>query len=435
VPVGAEASSGGYLVAWKIPATGQFAIWSTDSNGNFVSNYLNKVSGTDPALESSETLFHQDLNGDGVIGLPSTSTAQVSTTPVSSTTIEASGATSLVLVGKNYMLDSMASGTGPTLKSGGFAVVPGQFGVWTPVAVEQTTSGYDVAWKIPATGEFAVWTTDNNGNYISNLLNKVSPTDPSLKAVETIFHQDLNGDGVINTSSTILEISGKVVLNLSNTTQAATIDAGATLELSGAASGSITFKASTGNLVLDHASQFTGTLVGLTGDGTASNSNHIDLKDIAYGSGTSASFSGNAAGGVLTVVDAQNHAAHISLTGDYTGSTFNISNDGTGGTLVIDPPKASFDFASVPASQPPATTPTVTAARIGSDGFVFDQAASFRDPLSFATEAFNGEWVKPVLVADISRSATDLGLHQVELLHFATPVDAHFAEFHNFMLH
>jgi hypothetical protein len=303
------------------------------------------------------------------------------------------------------------------------------------VAVEKTISGYDVAWKIPATGEFSVWTTDNNGNYISNLLNKVFPADPSLKAVETIFHQDLNGDGVINTSSTILEISGKVVLNLSNMTQAATIDAGATLELSGAASGSITFKATTGNLVLDHASQFTGTLVGLTGDGTASNSNQIDLRDIAYGSGTSASFSGTAAGGVLTVVDAQNHAAHLSLTGDYTRSTFNLSSDGAGGTLVIDPPKENFDFASVPASQPPSTTSTVTVARLGSDGFVFDQAASFKDPHSFATEAFNGGSVKLMPVAEISRSEVDLGLHQVELPHVATPVDAHFAEFHNFMLH
>lgn len=427
VPVGAEASSSGYLVAWKIPSTGQFAIWDTDSNGNFVSNYLNKVSSTDPALESSETLFHQDLNGDGVIGLPPASQ------PLLGTTIEASGSTSLVLVGKNYLLDSMASGTGPSLKSGGIAVVSGQFGVWTPVGVEQTSSGYDVAWKIPATGELCVWTTDSNGNYISNLLNKVSPTDPSLKAVETTFFQDLNGDGVINTSSTVLKISGNVVLSLGNMTQAATLDAGATLELSGAASGSITFKASTGNLVLDHAAQFTGTLIGLTGDGTAANSNHIDLKDIAYGAGTSASFSGNTAGGVLTVVDAQNHTAQISLVGDYTKSTFNISNDGNGGTLVIDPPKASFDFASVPASQPSATAAAVMAARLGSDGFVFEQSAASKGAYEFVSEAFHeSAGITPVLEA--TRPEADLSLHQADLVHAVAPIDAHLAELHNFLL-
>ncbi|TYO61580.1 family 16 glycosylhydrolase [Bradyrhizobium hipponense] len=432
-PVSAEASSSGYLVAWKIPSTGQFTIWNTDGNGNFVSNYLNKVSGTDPALESSEPLFHQDLNGDGVIGLPPPSTTTNTTTTASVTTIEASGSSSLVLVGKNYLLDSMASGSGPTLKYGGVAVVPGQFGVWTPVAVEQTSGGYDVAWKIPATGEFAVWTTDNNGNYISNLLNKVSPTDPSLKAVETTFHQDLNGDGVINTSSTVLDISGKVVLNLGNMTQAATIEAGATLELSSAASGSITFKASTGNLVLDHAAQFTGTLLGLTGDGTATNSNHIDLKDIAYGAGTSESFSGNTAGGVLTVVDAQNHTAHISFVGDYTRSTFNLSNDGTGGTLVIDPPKASFDFAPVPASQPPATTPAVTAARVGHEGFVFEQSATSKGAYEFVNETSH-ELFRSAPLVETSRSDADLSLHQADLVHAAAPIDAHLAELHNFTL-
>ncbi|WGR78361.1 MULTISPECIES: Ig-like domain-containing protein [unclassified Bradyrhizobium] len=428
VPVGAEASSSGYLVAWKIPSTGQFAVWNTDSNGNFVSNYLNKVSGTDPALESSESLFHQDLNGDGVIGVPSTSTT------IAGTTIEASGSTALVAVDKNFLLASMAAGTGPTLKYGGVAVVPGQFGVWTPVAVEQTSTGYDVAWKIPATGEFAVWATDSNGNYTSNLLNKVSPTDPSLKAIETTFYQDLNGDGVINTSSTVLNISGNVVLKLGSLTQAATINAGATLELSGAASGSITFKASTGNLVLDHAAQFTGTLIGLTGDGTAANSNHIDLKDVAYGAGTSASFSGNTAGGVLTVVDAQNHAAHISLVGDYTKSTFNLSSDGTGGTLVIDPPKASFDFAPVPASQSPAAAPAVTAARLGSDGFVFEQSAAVsKDTYGVVNEALH-ESAKPAPLVEAGRPDADPGLHQLDLAHATGSIDAHLAELHNFIL-
>lgn len=424
--VAAEASSNGYLVAWKIPSTGQFAVWNTDSNGNFVSNYLNKVSGADPALESSETLFHQDLNGDGVIGLPPMPQQ------LSGTTIEASGSTSLVLVGSNYLLNAMASGAGPTLKYGGVAAVSGQFGAWTPVAVEKTTSGYDVAWKIPATGELCVWTTDSNGNYVSNLLNKVSPTDPALKAVETTFYQDLNGDGIINTSSTILKISGNVVLNLGNMSQAATVDPGATLELSGAASGSITFKASTGNLVLDHASQFSGTLIGLTGDGTASNSNHIDLKDIAYGAGTSASFSGNTAGGVLTVVDAQNHTAHISLVGDYTNSTFDLSSDGSGGTLVIDPPKASFDFSAVAPSQPPPTAPAVRPARSGDDGFVFEQSA-IPTVYELSNEAFH-EPAKARLFVAITYPDVASSLHQVDAVHGAAPIDVHPAELHDFIL-
>jgi hypothetical protein len=137
----------------------------------------------------------------------------------------------------------------------------------------------------------------------------------------------------------------------------------------------------------------------------------------------------------LTVVDAQHHTAYLSLIGDYTNSTFNLSNDGSGGTLVIDPPKDSFDFAPVPTPQTPSIAPAVMAARLGSDGFIFDQAAPVRDPHSGAAEAFNAGWAKPVPVADSGRSDSDPGIHHVELVHFLTPADAHFANFHSFMLH
>ena len=46
-------------------------MWSTDSSGNYVSNIVAVGSGTSAALESIETSFHQDLNGDGAIGVPS----------------------------------------------------------------------------------------------------------------------------------------------------------------------------------------------------------------------------------------------------------------------------------------------------------------------------------------------------------------------------
>ncbi len=52
------------------------------------------------ALESLETSFHQDLNGDGMIGVPS------------ATVIESLGSTSLVQVGNNFYLDNIGSGYG-----------------------------------------------------------------------------------------------------------------------------------------------------------------------------------------------------------------------------------------------------------------------------------------------------------------------------------
>ena len=61
------------------------------------------VSGNSTALESLETTFHQDLNGDGTIGL-------------ASTVIESVGLDQPVEVGNNYYLESISSGTGPELK-------------------------------------------------------------------------------------------------------------------------------------------------------------------------------------------------------------------------------------------------------------------------------------------------------------------------------
>ena len=81
--------------------------------------------------------------------------------------IEAIGSTSLVEVGNNFFLDSISSGSGPSLKYGGADVVAGQFGAWTPIGAEQTASGYEVAWKVPGADQYTVWTTDSSGNYIS----------------------------------------------------------------------------------------------------------------------------------------------------------------------------------------------------------------------------------------------------------------------------
>ena len=105
------------------------------------------------------------------------------------------GSTSLVQVGNNYFLIH-SSGSGPALKYNGAPVTAGQFGAWTPIGAEQTASGYEVAWKVPGPISTAVWNTDSSGNYISNPA-VVSGTSSRWKSLETSFHQDLNGDGVI----------------------------------------------------------------------------------------------------------------------------------------------------------------------------------------------------------------------------------------------
>lgn len=185
VPVAVEQlSGGGYQLAWKYAAADQFSIWNVDANGNYVSYAV--YSANSIALETLETSFHQDLNGDGTTGFPG------------GTPLETAGATALVQSGSNFLFYPSAGGAGTLLKFQGAAVSSEHFAPFVPVGVEQTSSGYQLAWRDPGTNQFSIWTTDANGNYQSYTV--YSSTSSGLKALETSFHQDLNGDGVTGPS-------------------------------------------------------------------------------------------------------------------------------------------------------------------------------------------------------------------------------------------
>ena len=85
----------------------------------------------------------------------------------------------------------------------GAPVVAGQFGGWTPIGAEQTASGYEVAWKTPGADQYTVWNTDSNGNYVIEPDRHVSGSSAALESLETSFHQDLNGDGVIGVPTVV----------------------------------------------------------------------------------------------------------------------------------------------------------------------------------------------------------------------------------------
>jgi serralysin len=230
-PIGAEATSTGYDVAWKDSVSGQYSIWSTDSSGNFISFLTGAVSGAGATLESYEPLFHQDLNGDGVIGVP---------VVAGSTTIESLGSTSLIVVGTNYYLDSISTGTGPMLKYGGAPQIVGAAGSWSPFGAEATSTGYDVAWKDSVSGQYSIWSTDSNGNFQAYLTGAVSGTSAKLESYEAIFHQDLNGDGLIGlpANTSLIEAFGStslVVIGTNYFLQSNSTGTGPTLKYGGSA--------------------------------------------------------------------------------------------------------------------------------------------------------------------------------------------------------
>jgi hypothetical protein len=293
----------GYEVALKVPGADQYSVWTVDGNGNYLGS-TPALSGASATFESYELGFHQDLNGDGVIG------------PIT-TVIDTNGSTSLVEVGNNFYLNSVSSGSGPELKYGGPAVVAGQFGGWTPFAVVQTATGYEVALKVPGADQYSVWTVDGNGNYLGSTP-ALSGASATFESYELGFHQDLNGDGVIGLA----------------------VHAGATLELDATSPGSVTFISSTGTLKLDAPASFNGQISGFTGDGTLAGSDQIDLVNLTYSNAIQSSSTYSTSTGLLAV---NNGASTIDLhfIGNYSQANFKFASDGHGGTVVYDPPVLS----------------------------------------------------------------------------------------------
>ena len=181
---------------------------------------------------------------------------------------------------------------------------------WQVVATaDYNADGYtDIVWHNSQTGDVQLWLMDNFSG----------PTNSTAAAASTI---DVTSD----------------VVALGTVHQPATIEVGATFELRDAESGTVTFAGSTGTLLIDHAATFNGQVLGLSGNGNPSQSDVIDLKDIAFGLGTRASYVGTSVDGTLTVSDAQGDATNISLIGNHQNTTFSASSDGAGGTLVVDP--------------------------------------------------------------------------------------------------
>jgi hypothetical protein len=111
------------------------------------------------------------------------------------------------------------------------------------------------------------------------------------------------------------------------------IGAGATLEVAGSDSSTVTFQSSTGALRLDHSATFSGKILNFSGTGTLSGSDQIDLRDVKYSS-AHASY----ANGVLAVADGLGDIGKLAFNGSYTLANFKLASDGAGGTIVYDPP-------------------------------------------------------------------------------------------------
>jgi hypothetical protein len=172
----------------------------------------------------------------------------------------------------------------------------------------------------------------------------------------------------------------------------AEVDNAGTLILKGAFNQNVTFATgSTGTLELgDSKGYTTGSITGFSKTGA----NALDLLDIPFVSGTTtATYTGSATSGVLTVKDGANVAA-IHLTGDYLGSTFTVSASPAGGTKVVDPakPAATPPHLSAPLAPRPAFAPALFAQTLAA----FDPAMG-RDASALLTHALSPILATPTL--------------------------------------
>ena len=91
----------------------------------------------------------------------------------------------------------------------------------------------------------------------------------------------------------------------------------------------VDFAGSGGELILDQA--FSGAISGFSKTGATA----LDLRDIAFGGGAKATYSGTSASGILTVTDGS-QSARITFDGTTSDRPSRYRPDGHGGTKVVD---------------------------------------------------------------------------------------------------
>ena len=161
------------------------------------------MSGASTALQSFETSFHQDLNGDGTIGVP-----------VTGTVIESAGSTSLVQWGATFFLDGISTGSGPLAQN--WRRRRGGRSVWWLDADWRRADGERLSGGLENPGRRSIYCLEHRQQRQLDLMQTafMSGASTALQSFETSFHQDLNGDGTIGVpvTGTVIESAGSTSL-------------------------------------------------------------------------------------------------------------------------------------------------------------------------------------------------------------------------------
>jgi len=192
--LGAEQTANGYSVWWRNGSANQFTQWHTDSNGNFISRD-EIVPASSYALQSSESVFQQDFNGDGTLGVVSSS-------------IETAGNTKLAQVADMYFVYTGDGSSGVILRQSGNYLAAGT--MQQVLGVETRTDGdYDAMMQV-GSNQYEVWQFRANGDWLRRPFpfHPFSASSFQMQDAENRFQQDFSGNGVIGSSVQMMSSSG-----------------------------------------------------------------------------------------------------------------------------------------------------------------------------------------------------------------------------------
>ncbi|WP_029586060.1 Ig-like domain-containing protein, partial [Bradyrhizobium sp. URHD0069] len=241
-------------------------------------------------------------------------------------------------------LESAGNGTllqviqhGVTLEGGGQVilsdsgdnVITGTLGSVTVTNVDNTISGAGQlgAGQMILINEGTIIATGTNSLDIDTGTNIVI----NVGTLEATGSGGLVIDSDVENSGLLWAHGGNITLD-GNVTGSGTalMDGVATLEFGAASTANVTLDAAaTGTLKLADSFDFSGLVSGFNAD------DHLDLLDVAFGAGTTASYVENQAGtgGTLSVTDGV-HTANIALLGQYSADGFTVAADDSFGTLL-----------------------------------------------------------------------------------------------------
>jgi FecR protein len=182
-----------------------------------------------------------------------------------------------------------------------------------------------------------------NGSMTFHNAGVVEATGSSALIIDT-------GDNAFVNTGIIEANSGTLLVDSAVTGGGTAVIHGGTLEFSASSTNNVLFSGtSSGMLVLDQSAEFTGHISGF------SSNDQIDLSDLGFSLKSSFTYSA----GDLTITDGSKSVSLL-LEGNYSSSSFALSTDGHGGTLISDP----------------ASTPTVSATVTPEDSSSTAQSSS-----------------------------------------------------------